>query len=74
MRGLKRKAFRKETTEEKADRGRRAKKALIDSLWQAGARKEKGTSEEKNSKVKAGPEKRGRNPNKVQLAKNKGSA
>ena len=33
VRGLKRKAFRKETAGEKADRGRRAKTAMIDSLW-----------------------------------------
>ena len=40
VRGVKRKAFRKETTEEKADKSRLAKRALIDSLWKAGARKE----------------------------------
>ena len=86
VRGLKRKAFRKETAGEKADRDRREKKALIDSLWQAGARKEKekGTTttanrkedklEEKSLKAKPGPNKIGQNPNKVQLAKSKGSA
>ena len=75
VRGLKRKAFRKETAGEKVDRGRRAKKAMIDSLWQAGARKEKekGAAEEKSLKAKPGPKKRGPNPSKVQLAKSKGS-
>ena len=95
VRDLKRKAFRKETTEEKADRGRKAKKALIDSLWRAGARKEKEKSDETNkqdqhaeieyelnkvqlnkkqTKEKPGPVRRGRNPDKVQIAKSKGSA
>ena len=33
VRGLKRKAFRKETSDEKADRGRKAKKKLLDTIW-----------------------------------------
>ena len=33
VRGLKRKAFQKDTSEEKADRGRKAKKKLLDTIW-----------------------------------------
>ena len=39
VRGTKRKAFRKETAGEKADRDRSAKKLLIDSIWKAGVKK-----------------------------------
>ena len=47
VRGLKRKAFRKETAGEKASRGQMANRAMIDSLWQAGAMKEKEKEKEK---------------------------
>ena len=83
IRGLKRKSFRKETVGEKADRGQRAKKALIDSLWKAKARKEKETTEtakrkegnieEKKTKAKPGPKKAGLKPEKVKLAMSKDS-
>ena len=85
VRGLKRKAFRKETAGEKASRGQKAKKAMIDGLWQAGARKEKekekekerekeeGVAEKRRVKTRPGPKRRNPSPNTVQLAKNKGS-
>ena len=39
VRGTKRKVLQKETAEEKADKGRAAKKRMIDSIWLAGGRK-----------------------------------
>ena len=53
VRGLKRKAFRKETAGEKVSRGQRAKRAMIDSLWQAGARKEKEKEAAEERSLKA---------------------
>ena len=85
VRGLKRKAFRKETAGEKASRGQRAKRAMIDNLWQAGARKEKekekgrekekekGAAEKRRLKARPGPKRRNPTPNTMQLARNKGS-
>ena len=50
VKGLKRKALRRETPQEKADRDRQAKHALIDSLWRAGARMETAAAAKRKEK------------------------
>ena len=47
VRGTKRKAFKKETPEEKADRGRNAKKKLLDTIWLAASASAKAAAGEK---------------------------
>ena len=81
VKGLKRKAFRKEKAKEKADRDRLAKKVLIDSIWRAGAkietaaaakRKEKEILDRKEMvKIKPNPPKI--SSKKVQVSKNRSS-
>ena len=50
VKGLKRKSLRRETPQEKADRDRLAKQALIDSLWRAGARMETAAAAKRKEK------------------------
>ena len=75
VRGLKRKAMRKETSEEKAKKSRMAKRAMVDILWKSGAVKERAEAAKRMEmpKAKPGPKKNKITSNKVRLSKNRDS-
>ena len=75
VRGLKRKAMRKETSEEKAKKSRMAKRAMVDILWKSGALKERADAAKSMeiSKAKPGPKKNTVTSSKVRLSKTKDS-
>ena len=75
VRGLKRKAMRKETSEEKAKKSRMAKRAMEDILWKSGAVKERAEAAKRMEmpKAKPGPKKNKITSNKVRLSKNRDS-
>ena len=74
VRGLKRKAMRKETSEEKAKKSRMAKRAMIDILWKSGAEKERSEAAKMKEAPKAKPGPKNKiTSRKVRLSKPKDS-
>ena len=74
VRGLKRKAMRKETSEEKAKKSRMAKRAMIDILWKSGAEKERAEATKRMEVPKAKPGPKNKiTSRKVRLSKPKDS-